>query len=237
MANADSTTPNSPVSLDNATGSTTHYAVGVVMEKSKYGNLFIGTEGALIAAGLAEADWFPGKPGNNTTSQTIVFDKTGPCLLKGRGNRAKGDDRFNRITISRSNPYKDCYTVQKCLTKEQHYELKRKNKIEREELSKKLDRERQAEKFERANPKPLSLGEFRSKCTHYATFSLELIRATMDDSGIRYNIESMSGINHAYAEIFAVLAGGGIQSKPSLAECSGNVIYLNSQSIVTPEVS
>lgn len=208
------------------------------MEKLKYGNLFIGTERALIAAGLAEADWFPGKPGNNTTSQTIVFDKTGePRLLKGRGNRAKGDDRFNRITISRSNPYKDCYTVQKCLTKEQHYELKRRERIEWEELSRKWEREKQEAEFERTNPKPLSLGEFRSKCTHYTEFSLDLIRATMDDSGIRYNIESMSRINHAYAEIFAVLAGGGIQSKPNPAGCSGNVIYLNSQSIVTHEVS
>ena len=223
MANADST-------------STTHYAVGVVMEKSEYGDLFIGTEGALIAAGLAEAEWFPGKPGNNTTSQTIVFDKTGLRLLKGRGNRAKGDDRFSRITISRSNPYKDCYTVQKCLTKEQHYELKQRKKIEREELSKKWERERQEAEFQRANPKPLSLGEFRGKCTHYAEFSLDLIRATMDESGIRYNVESIARISHAYAEIFAVLAGGGIQSKPS-PQCSGNVIYLAPQSIVTPEVS
>lgn len=233
MANADSTTPGNTFLLVNATDSVAHYAAGVVMEKSENGDRFIGTESALIAAGLAESDWFPGKPGNNTTSQTIVFDKTcEPCLLKGRGNRVKGDDRFNCITISRSNHYRDCYTVRKCLTKEQHLELKREEKIKWEEW----DRKRQEAEFERTNPKPLSLGEFRSKCVNYTTFSLELIRATMDESGIRYNTESMARISHAYAEIFDVLAGGGVQSKPSPL-CSGNVIYFRPSAAAIHEVS
>lgn len=50
-----------------------------------------GTQDDLIACGLVKLEWLPGQPGNGYTSNTVVFDATGPRVVVGkvRGTRSQ----------------------------------------------------------------------------------------------------------------------------------------------------
>ena len=43
-----------------------------------------GTQDDLIACGLVKQEWLPGFPGNGFTSNTVVFDATGPRVVVGK---------------------------------------------------------------------------------------------------------------------------------------------------------
>lgn len=80
--------------------------LGVKVEEFHWGEIFNGSEAALVAAGLVQSEWLPGKPGNNKISNVVVFEDGKARVLVGRG-RSTGD----RVNIKRT--AKDRYEVWK----------------------------------------------------------------------------------------------------------------------------
>lgn len=56
----------------------------------------VGTPEAVIGYGLTRPEWLPGLPGNNSTSQRVVFESEGPRLILGKptGKRPKKQMRI-----------------------------------------------------------------------------------------------------------------------------------------------
>lgn len=50
---------------------------GVEAEEYSWGHIFKGSETALVAAGLVQPEWLPGKPGGNKYSTVVVFEEDG----------------------------------------------------------------------------------------------------------------------------------------------------------------
>jgi hypothetical protein len=60
------------------------------VEAGRCGSIFCrGTPESIIGFGLIEADWLPGLPGNNATTQTVYFENDGPHLAYGKNRRGK----------------------------------------------------------------------------------------------------------------------------------------------------
>lgn len=57
----------------------------IQVQRQDWGFIYRSCEAALVAAGLARPEWFPGKPGNNKVSQYIFFDERGAPVVHARG--------------------------------------------------------------------------------------------------------------------------------------------------------
>lgn len=82
-------------------------ALGVKVEEFHWGEIFKGSEAALVASGLVQSEWLPGKPGNNKTSNVVVFEDGKTRVLVGMG-RSTGDHiSIKRLAKDRYEVYKD----------------------------------------------------------------------------------------------------------------------------------
>lgn len=58
-----------------------------------------GEAAAVIAYGLTRPEWLPGLPGNNATTQRVVFESSGPRLLVGDQVGKKRPKKSTRIVV------------------------------------------------------------------------------------------------------------------------------------------
>lgn len=59
------------------------------VEEYSWGRIFKGSEAALVAAGLVQSEWLPGKPGGNKVSTVVVFEEDGKGHLLVGGHAGK----------------------------------------------------------------------------------------------------------------------------------------------------
>jgi hypothetical protein len=168
---------------------------------------------ALEAAGILDADWLPGIPGNNKCQQTVMFEEGGPRLRCGRNNtHIKGP----HITITRRS--RTAYEVIIPATKDQSIFVR--GEIERHKRKCQEEKHREALRY-----KPQSAGEFRQDCCRSFDVALSVTHKRMEEGGFVYTRETMGRINRAFIELRDALADGGIQARPCLQR-EGNVIFL-----------
>lgn len=80
-----------------------------VLERPDY-DCYEGTQDALMATGLFRLEWFPGQPGNGTTSSIWVFNdaERNGYKLK-RGAKMKKENGFGRVRIFTSGAMRRAY--------------------------------------------------------------------------------------------------------------------------------
>ncbi len=204
-------------------------AGGVTMSEHRWplGDAYTGTEAALVAAGLAKPEWFPGKPGNNITSQQVIFSEDGPRLLRGgQGNcRVKGDERFNRIIINR-NGYADRFTVIKPWPKERCEELRR-----AEEARKQDEQKQEACKLAKLARERDYLTEWKTNVTTLAENIRDLAQGKRIFTGfpeIRLSDCSLRKVENAIAQLALAIE----EAKPYTADIEvkkSNVISIRGE--------
>jgi hypothetical protein len=181
-----------------------------------------GSTSAMLTLGLLRPEWMPGLPGNNITSQIVVFNENGPSLIHGnlRGAR-KGKSwlqiyRNSRITtfVSYTPPLD-----------------------QRQQLNIAVDEVRARRQTEvksttaSASYKSQSPGEFRHDWLKMVDMAWDLNQGRSRECGFSFNKESTERINRAFGEFRRAITEGGVQAKPALHR-DGNVIYLGAQSAV-----
>lgn len=80
------------------------------IEDRRHTRLFRGTEQDLVATGLVQADWLPGKQGRNANRQTIFFNGDGSYTFRGNGGgqeiwKAAAGRQWVTITHNSRNRY------------------------------------------------------------------------------------------------------------------------------------
>lgn len=83
-------------------------------EDCSYCRKFAGSESELVSVGLAEPDWFPGRPGRNVVRQTIFFEADGRLTFRkvGGGGTTSHEARGRHwMTIIRAS--KNRYVVER----------------------------------------------------------------------------------------------------------------------------
>lgn len=158
-----------------------------------------GTIEALVLHRLIQPEWLPGAPGNNSTSQTVLFGDDGPTLF--RGNPAGRKFQESLIRISRRDSRR--YTVRLPATDEQKLMLEGLAGDERarrdaehskwlEEQAEARERKREALTKASALTKQLGLIETMEKALQTARQELDLL-----EQGIRKDPGKQAALEEA----------------------------------------
>lgn len=174
------------------------YAAGVTVQELYWGRIFRGDEAALVAAGLVQSEWLPGKPGSNKVSITVVFEDGKARLLVGKG---RGTSRGDYIKIMREG--KDRYLVSK---KYSHAE------IESRDIQDKI-REARDKEAKKMAELPANFNAYRAEILGVAEMFLDGIRivaTSPENSGYSFAHDFLAVFDIAAGQILGAIQTGKI---------------------------
>lgn len=178
---------------------------------------FRGRPEAMLAHGLLRPEWMPGFPGNNITSQIVIFNEDGPSVIHGNLRGARKGKSW--LKISRNSRITAFVRYTPPLE-------------QRQPLNTAVDKVRLRRKTEAnaasASDQPQSPGAFRRGFLHFTDLAMSLNQAHMAEYKFCFNKESTARINRAFSELRRAIEEAGVQAKPGLHR-DGNVIYLGAQ--------
>ena len=183
-----------------------------------------GTADALIAARLARAEWFPGLLGNQKSRQVILFDSTGPTVLKG-GLKNKKKPTQPYITVCRASPRN--FVVEMPATPDQCKRLKvfheqREARAKAKDDAKFWERydERKRELYRSQTPEGLR----NDTCRVLELFDDVFAKGT-EGIGVHYAADVIAEVRAHSNAIRQALLSGKILPAAQQYQCIGNVAF------------
>lgn len=201
--------------------------VGLYKVKAHWGRdneiwMLGGRPDAMLAHGLYDLlrpEWMPGFPGNNVSSQIVVFKEDGPDIIRGNLKGA----RKGRSWLKISRQSRITMLVWYAPPLEQRQQLN----IAVDEVRARRQAEAKSSAAS-ASYKPQLPGKFRHDWLHMVDMVMSLNQERSEECGFSFNKESTERINRAFSELRSAIAEGGVQAKPALHR-DGNVVYLGTQ--------
>lgn len=204
------------------------YAPGVLKCSTHYwGDSYIGSAEALVAARLVESSQLPGQPGMGKHTVTIsaegsvcgrvhnVTAHAGMKTVQKRGMKFVVDVVVDREEQTRRS---EVIRHERC-----EYEQRMKSLPRPAPL---IDLPRTSSSAELQKPVSMTPGEFRHESIRLFDVAMDLNHRRSDESGLAYNEDSLRRINHAFSELRRALAEGGVAPTKSTLMRNGNVVYL-----------
>lgn len=189
-----------------------------------------GTVAALIAAGFAQAGWFPGLPGNQKTCQKVVFDSSGPKLLVGK-LQGKRQTQPHIVVSRRTNR---AFTVKIPATPEQHtrLEMLRDQSASRAKTARDMGERKNSERFwddydkqEQERCRNRSVGGLREDALYCLGIYEQLLGVRLSGDGVRYADEVIAEVHTHMNAIRCAFLGGKVLPAVSQYRRDGNVVY------------
>lgn len=168
-----------------------------------------GSVDALVSAGFMLPEWAPGLPGNNATSQTVVFSPDGPRLFIGnrRGSQI-ADPLITILRLSRQN-----LEVVISLTPEQ-----------KEFVGAARDEHEKKKPSQSPHAAALTPDGAHGFYCHLADSAIAWIRKSMADTGCTYTHGSMNRIQQSFEGLRRAFADGRVVPLVPKYQSVGNVV-------------
>lgn len=204
------------------------YAPGVLKCSTHYwGDSYIGSAEALVAARLVESSQLPGQPGMGKHTVTIsaegsvcgrvhnVTAHAGMKTIQKRGMKFVVDVIVGREEQTRRSE----------VMRHERYEYEQRMK-DLPRPAPLIDLSRSSSSAEQKKSVSMTPGEFRHEYIRLFDVAMDINLRRSEESGFAFNDDSLRRINKAFSELRRALAEGGVVPAKAPMRQDGNVVYL-----------